>query len=53
MTGYDSVTSSSTGEISSSRNYGTSSSTPIKYYKVTAIKDTGYARVEYQVILGI
>jgi Tfp pilus assembly protein PilX len=53
MAGYDSVTSSSTGEISSSRNYGTSSSTPIKYYRVTAVKDTGYARVEYQVILGI
>jgi type II secretory pathway pseudopilin PulG len=53
MTGYDSVTSSSTGEISSSRNYGTSSSRPIKYYRVTAVKDTGYARVEYQVILGI
>jgi hypothetical protein len=53
MAGYDSLTSSSTGEISSSRNYGTSSSTPIKFYKVTAVKDTGYARVEYQVILGI
>ena len=53
MTGFDSTTSSSTGEISSTRNYGTSSSTPVKYYKVTAIKDTGYARVEYQVILGI
>ena len=53
MVGYDSVTSSSTGEISSTRNYGTNSSTPIKYYKVTAIKDTGYARIEYQVILGI
>jgi type II secretory pathway pseudopilin PulG len=53
MAGYDSVTSSSTGEISSTRNYGTSSSTPIKYYKVTAVKDTGYAMVEYQVILGI
>lgn len=53
MVGYDSVTSSSTGEISSSRNYGSNSSTPIKYYKVTAVKDTGYARIEYQVILGI
>ena len=53
MVGFDSTTSSSSGEIASSRNYGTSSTTPIKYYKVTAVKDNGYARVEYQVILGI
>lgn len=47
------TSSSSNGEISSSRDYGVSSSTPIYYYKVTAIKDTDYARVEYEVILGI
>ena len=53
IVGFDSLVSSSNGEIASSRDYGSSSLTPIKYYKVTAVKDTGYARVEYQAILGI
>ena len=53
MTGYDGVTSSSNGEIVSSRAYGTSSTTAMKYFKITAIKEINDTRIEYQVFAGI
>ena len=53
MTGYDGVTSSSNGEIVSSRPYGTSSTTAMKYFKITAIKEINDTRIEYQVFAGI
>ena len=53
MTGYDGITSSSNGEIASSRAYGTSSTTAMKYFKITAIKEINDTRIEYQVFAGI
>ena len=49
----DGVTSSSNGEIVSSRAYGTSSTTAMKYFKITAIKEINDTRIEYQVFAGI
>jgi len=53
MTDYDGINSSSTGEIVSSRAYGTSSTTAMKYFKITAIKEINDTRIEYQVFAGI
>ena len=49
----DGVNSSSNGEIVSSRAYGTSSTTAMKYFKITAIKEINDTRIEYQVFAGI
>ena len=49
----DGVTSSSNGEIVSSRAYGASSTTAMKYFKITAIKEINDTRIEYQVFAGI
>lgn len=49
-----SVSTSGTGsEISSSRNYGASTGSTVKYYRVTAIQDNKAGRVEYQAVLAI
>lgn len=49
-----SVSTGGTGsEISSSRNYGTSTASTVKYYRVTAVQDNKAGRFEYQVVLAI
>ena len=40
-------------EISSSRNYGASNGTYIKYYRVKAIQDNSSQRIEYQMVLAL
>ena len=49
----DGISTSSNGEIVSSRAYGASSTTAMKYFKITAIKEINDTRIEYQVFAGI